>query len=214
MYIGTCVCLNLLVRQSVNLSLVVVRSFLHLSPVFFSRCLLHRHIVLFLQSHHVLLLGLVHNTYLDHAVLIDIHVVIKNDVEKVIRIVAHKCIDRFSREAIVVVLLMVVVLISFMFISGTLISTTPKIEFSIEWASLFLSLAGCTTQTCGSLALPCRYGMKRRRVAIAEPDTMKRTPMRRRVMNDMMIGAAQLDLLHCPRSGLCLDVHDATMVLQ
>ena len=76
-----------------------------------------------------------------------------------------------------------------------------------------LSLAGCTTQTCGSLALPCRYGMKRRRVAIAEPDTMKRTPMRRRVMNDMMIGANQLDLLHCTRSGLCLLVHDATMAL-
>ena len=49
---------------------------------------------------------------------------------------------------------------------------------------------------------------------IAEPDTMKRTPMRRRVVNDMMIGATLLDLLHCPRSDLCLHVHDATMVLQ
>ena len=48
------------------------------------------------QFHHVLLLGLVHNTYLNHVILIDIHVVIKNDDEKVIRIVAPKYIERFS----------------------------------------------------------------------------------------------------------------------
>ena len=56
--------------------------------------------------------------------------------------------------------------------------------------------------------------MKSRRVVIAEPDTMKRTPMRRRVVNDVMIGATLLDLLHCTRSDLCLHVHGATMVLQ
>ena len=48
------------------------------------------------QSHHVLLLGLVHNTYLDHAVLIDVHVVIENDDENIVRVVAPKQIDRFS----------------------------------------------------------------------------------------------------------------------
>ena len=56
--------------------------------------------------------------------------------------------------------------------------------------------------------------MNSRRVAIAEPDTLKRTPMTRRVVNDVMIGATQLDLLYCPRSGLCLYVHSATIVLQ
>ena len=124
--------MDLLVRQSVNLSLVVVRSVLHLSRVFSPCRLLHRDTLLLPKSHHVFILSFIHNTYLDHAVLIDIHVVIKNDVEKVVRIVLPKYIDYFSREAILIVLLMVVVLISIMFIDRTLISTTPKIESSIE----------------------------------------------------------------------------------
>ena len=100
--------------------------------MFFSHRVLHRDTLLLPKSHRVFFVFLIHNTYLDHAVLIDIHVVIKNDVEKVVRIVLPKYIDYFSREAILIVLLMVVVLISIMFISRTLISTTPKIESSIE----------------------------------------------------------------------------------
>ena len=60
------------------------------------RRLLDRDTLLFPQSHHVFLLGLIHNTYLDHVILIDIHVVIKNDAGKVIRIVPPKYIERFS----------------------------------------------------------------------------------------------------------------------
>ena len=162
--------------ESITLSLDVVRSsVLHLSRVFSSRRLLHRYTLLLPNSHHV--------------ILISVYFVIKNDVGKVIRIVASKSTDCFSHEAILVVMLVVVVLISIIAINKTLASTMPELEFSIEWASLMSSLAGETKQPCGLLALPFRYGKKRMRVVIVEPDTMKRIHMKHRVMNDITVGA-------------------------
>ena len=68
-----------------------------ISHEFSSPCrLLHHNTLLLPKSHHVLLLGLVHNTYVDHDILIDARVFVENDVQKIIRIVAPKCIDRFS----------------------------------------------------------------------------------------------------------------------
>ena len=110
-------------------------------PVSFHRCLFHIDTLLFPQFHQVFLPDLVHNTYLDHAILHNVHVIIKNDVGKVIRIVASKSTDCFSDEASLIVMLVVVVLISIIAINKTLASTTPELEFSIEWALLMSSLA-------------------------------------------------------------------------
>ena len=82
--------------ESIDLSSVVVRSFVCLSPVFSSHRLLHRDTLLLPQFHRVFFVFLVYNTYLDHVILIDVHIVIKNDVGKVIRIIAPKYIDWFS----------------------------------------------------------------------------------------------------------------------
>ena len=52
--------------------------------------------LLFPQFHRVFFVFLVYDAYLDHAILIDVHVVTENDVGKVMKIVAPKYIERFS----------------------------------------------------------------------------------------------------------------------
>ena len=73
--------------------------------------MLHHNTLLFRKSHHVLLFGLIYSTYLDHVIPIDVRIVIKNDDEEIIRIVAPKCIDWFFHEAGVVVVVMIMVIV-------------------------------------------------------------------------------------------------------
>ena len=202
--------------ESVTLSFVFVRSFGHVSLISCQCCLFHLDTLLFPQSHQVFLPDLVHNTYLDHAILHNVHVVIKNDVGKVIRIVASKCIDRFSHQAILVVMIVVVVLVIVITIRGTVVFTTSiVVGFSlIDWAPLIIAIGGMDDTTICLIGIPMQALSEKREGRNGGRDIVKKIPLRRRVMDDTTVGDTLLELLHHPLFGLNRLVHVEEFVLQ
>ena len=132
--------------ESVNLSLVVVRCLGRFSRISCHRCLLHSDALLFPESHQVLLLGLFNNTYLYHVVLIDVHIIIKSNVEKVVRIVTLKDIDSFVDEAILGLVVMIVIAVFLIVIltRRTLVSTTSVVIWLL-FKGVFLVIATAGT---------------------------------------------------------------------
>ena len=94
------------------------------------------------QSHHVLLLGLVHNTYFNDLIQHNVHIIIKSNAEKVIRIVALTDIDSFVDEGILGLAVFIVVFLIVVLTRRTLVSTTFfVVELPVERVLIIIAAA-------------------------------------------------------------------------